>query len=167
MRTALDAPAATLDEDEQTFIAKIREFGWFRTGVLGEDEQPGFAYTTGFWSSLGAPEILVFSLKLEIAHNVLWDIYREARDGRSLPIGQAIGDIFGNHMAYLFPVAKEHYAEHVGWSRWFYGDDDFPCVQLVWPDRNGVFPWQADFDESFRDDQPDLSPTGWVSELRH
>jgi hypothetical protein len=167
MRTALDAAAETLDEAEQNFVNKVREFGWFKTGVFAENKQPDFAYTTGFWSSLGVPEILVFSLKPEIAHNVLWDVYREARDGRSLPVGQALSDIFGNHMAYLFPVAKEHYEDHVGWSRWFYDGDDFPCIQLVWPDRNGVFPWQADFDESFRDDQPDLSPTGWASELRH
>ncbi|HEY1605029.1 MAG TPA: DUF4262 domain-containing protein [Allosphingosinicella sp.] len=31
----------------------------------------------------------------------------------------------------------------LGWSRWFYGGDVFPYLRLVWPDRVGLFPWEA------------------------
>ena len=73
--------------------------------------------------------------------------------------------MFANLPAYLFPVAKAYYAEHFGWNRWFYAGDDFPCLQLIWPDRNGVFPWEKGFDETFREDQPDLSEHGWLTSL--
>jgi len=52
-----------------------------------------------------------------------------------------------------------------GESRWFYGGDDFPCLQIVWPDRAGRFPWEADFDAQFEGNQPDLTEQGWVNEI--
>jgi len=165
MPTALDAPAAALDEGETEFVRKIREFGWHRTTVLADDEHAGFVYTTGFWVNLGAPEFILFSLKSEIAGAVLHDVYKDARDGRRLPLGVRLDDVFGNAPAYVFEVDRAHYAEHLGWSRWFYGNDGFPCHQLIWPDREGRFPWELGFDEVFRADQPDLTASGWANEL--
>ena len=36
MLTALDAPPDRLDENEQSFVANIREHGWFRTSVFAD-----------------------------------------------------------------------------------------------------------------------------------
>lgn len=81
MRTALDAPTETLDEHERSFVASIREHGWFRTSVFAEEGQPGFSYTTGFWHNTGLPELIVFGLKNEIAHDVLWELFSDAQAG--------------------------------------------------------------------------------------
>ena len=70
MLTALSAAPDTLDEHENNFVAKIREFGWFRTNVFPEDDLPGFSYTTGFWSSLKFPELITFALKSDAAHQI-------------------------------------------------------------------------------------------------
>jgi len=165
MRTALDASEANLDSDEQTFVAKVREHGWFRMSVAGDSEGPGFSYTTGFWVSARQPEVILFGLKSETAHDVFWDLFRDAEGNKSLVPGRATQEVFGNQPAYVFPVAKRFYAEYLGWSRWFYGSDDFPCFQIVWPDRNGVFPWQPGFDPQFFGSQPDLSEMGWQAIL--
>jgi hypothetical protein len=162
MRTALNAAPELLDRLEQSFVAKLREHGWFRTGVLGEGGNSAFSYTTGFWVNAEAPELIMFNMKEEIAHQVFWDLFRDAKEGRGLPIGTRTDQVFANLAAYAFPVAKRHYADHLGWSRWFYGGDDFPCLQIVWPDRAGAFPWEAGFDPAFAKDQP-ISPktVGW------
>jgi len=160
MRTALDAAEETLDERERDFIRNIREHGWFRTSVFGDGQNPSFSYTTGFWLTLGFPEIVVFALKPETAHAVLWDIWNDIRQDRTPAIGEP-ADLFGNHKGYLLPVRQAEYSNHLGWNRWFYGGDDFPCVQMVWPDREGQFPWDSEFDAGFQDDQPDLSVSGW------
>jgi len=166
MRTALDADPVTLDEHERNFVERIRRHGWFRTSVMGDDEGPGFSYTTGFWLTLGAPEFIVFALTPEIAHQVLWDMFNDLKDGRPRPVGRSLDDVFANLAAYVFPVAAPHYPDLLGWSRWFYGGDDFACQQIVWPDPNGVFPWQAGVDERFACLQPDLSEGGWESLLQ-
>jgi hypothetical protein len=154
-------PAKSLDESERKFVDNIREYGWFDSHVFVDEKGPGFSYTTGFWVTLGVPEVIVFSLKQEIAHNILWDIFKDAKQGARRPTGEAIQGIFGNGAAYLLPVAKERYRDQLGWSRWFYGGDEFPCVQLVWPDPAGQFPWREGFDDHFRDSQPDLSEGQW------
>jgi len=165
MPTALDAPPEGLDPDEQTFVAQIRQYGWFRTNVLEEEAAPGFSYTTGFWINARQPELITFGMKGEIAHDVFWDLFRDAKAGQSLPVGSRTNDVFANIPAYVFPVAKRHYHEHLGWSRWFYGGDDFPCLQIIWSDRDGLFPWQQGFDPAFVGLQPDLTENGWLASL--
>jgi hypothetical protein len=166
MRTALDAPPEALDADEQSFVAKVRDHGWFRTAVFADEEGPGFSYSTGFWIKARKPEIILFGMKSEIAHQIFWDLFREAEAGRDIVVGQRTDGIFGNAPAYAFAMAKRHYADHLGWSRWFYGGDDFPCLQIVWPDRAGIFPWETGFDRAFADLQPDLTEDGWRVGLR-
>jgi hypothetical protein len=167
MRTALDAPRSALNEHEVTFVDNIREHGWFDTYVFSNEGEASFSYTTGFWVTLGAPEIVVFSLDRIVAHDVLWDIFRDVRDGKQIKIGRYDADVFANGGAYFFPVARKFYPKFLGWSRWFYGNDEFPCLQLVWPDRQGNFLWQDGFEVQFRDDQPDLSEDSWVKALVH
>ena len=165
MTTALDTPASALDEHEQNFVADVREHGWFRTAVSGDNTSPIFSFTTGFWLNADHPELLLFSMKGETAHDIFWDLYRDAKADRPLIIGARTPDVFSNAPAYAFPVAKRFYAEYLGWSRWFYGNDNFPCLQIVWPDREGTFPWETGFDPAFADSQPDLTENGWKAAL--
>jgi len=161
MRTALDSDAEKLDEDELTFVNIIREHGWHRMSVSEDEEGPGFSYTTGFWLA-GFPEIIIFAMKPEIASDVMWDMYRSQKSGQSHSEVTATNDIFTNLPACLLPVSNKHYREYLGWSRWFYGGNSFPCLQLVWSDRQGKFPWHPDFASEFDSLQPDLTDGNWA-----
>lgn len=165
MHTALDLAPDTLDEGEQRFVSNIREHGWFRTSVFEDEEGPGFSYSTGFWLTAATPEIIVFSLGIEVAHNTLWQLYAEARDRVTWPVATATDSVFESHAACFFPVARRHYAAHLGWSDWFYRGAAFPCLQLVWSDQAGRFPWQDGADPDFSGLQPDLSEHGWAAEF--
>ncbi len=151
MFTALDADARRLDQHEQNFVQKIREHGWLGTHVMPDDKGPGFSYTTGFWLKFGFPEVILFSMSRENAQDTFWTIYRELEAGRRFPIGEATGEIFENAAAVLLP----------GWSRWFYGNDSFECLELVYPDRGGAFPWTPGSSADFRAAQPDLTAGNW------
>ena len=117
MRTALDAPVEVLDDPERAFVAKVREHGWFDTAVFGDAEGPGFSLTTGLWVNTGQPELIMFGMKREITHDVLWDLFREAKAGSPLPIVKPTNRAFQNLLAYAFPVAKRFYPDHLGWSQ--------------------------------------------------
>jgi hypothetical protein len=45
-------------------------------------------------------------------------------------------------------------------SGWYYKGSDFSVLQLVWPDKKGIFPWQIGFNPAFVHAQPvlELSP---------
>src|SRR5262245_4107485 len=167
MRTALDDDPSELDEYDQKFVSQIREHGWFRTSVFEDEEGPGFSYTTGFWLNCSFPEIIAFSLKTETAHDTFWHMYRALKRGELFAIGEPIENIFENLKAALLPVSEHQFKEHLGWSRWFYRGDAFRCVQLVWPDRNGIFPWQTGYSAEFTKAQPDLTEGNWSGLRQH
>nr|WP_321359213.1 DUF4262 domain-containing protein [uncultured Hyphomonas sp.] len=165
MRTALDAPPNTLDEHERSFVELLKKHGWFRTSVLEDEEGPGFSYTTGFWISTGRPELVMFGMMVETVHEVFWSLFRDAQSGLNLAVGKRTDAVFANLPAYAFLIAKQHYPQFLGWNRWFYLGDDVPCLQIVWPDREGVFPWEPGFSDEFRDKQVDLTERGWINEV--
>lgn len=160
--TALDAPAEKLDDQEQRFVSVIREHGWFHTHVFGDEEGPGFDYTTGFQIGLGHPEIITFDMNKDVASTVLWDLYRSIGMGQEPAIGEPLHELTVLPLM-LLPVSVDHYRDYLGWNRWFYGGDHFTCLQLVWTDREGLFPWQAGFDAGrFGARQPDLTAGNWA-----
>lgn len=161
MRTALDAPPTHLVKGEQHFVEQIRKHGWISTHVASDDDGPGFTYTTGYWLKFDFPELILFSLGGQVAHNAFWHIYNELAAGGRFPVGEPIEDIFQKFPAVLFPVSMQKYESHLGWCRWFYGSDNFECLQLVFPDSSGHFPWSSRSSESFRTAQPDLTAGGW------
>jgi hypothetical protein len=143
MRTALDTDLSALDEQEKEFVSQIRKHGWLGTHVFGDEEGPGFSYTTGLWLNRNFPEVITFSLRREIAHDTFWHIYRTIESGDVFAIGKPIESIFEGTEAALLPVSERHFKDRLGWSRWFYRGDAFQCVQLVWADRSGFFPGRA------------------------
>jgi uncharacterized protein DUF4262 len=161
MHTALDADPERLDRHERKFVENIRDHGWFHTSVFEDKEGPGFGFTTGFWLTLNFPEVLVFSMKKEDAHDIFWHMFREIRSGHVFELRKPIGNVIASSDAVLIPVPTHQLKVYCGWSRWFYGGDDFQCVQLVWPDAKGVFPWQPGADARLRDAQPDVSEADW------
>jgi len=166
VETALDLPPDKLDALDREFLDGIRQHGWFATRVFDPDgELPDFTYSTGFWLQHSLPELILFSLPKEVSHGVLWDVFRALGRGANLPIGVRLSDVFGNADAFLMPVAKRHYDEHLRQCTWFYRGEDFPCAHLIWPDKAGRFPWEPGFDEGMESDQPDLTENGWLTAL--
>ncbi|MBN9146517.1 MULTISPECIES: DUF4262 domain-containing protein [unclassified Novosphingobium] len=162
MDTALLLSEEKLDDDERQFLNVIKDHGWFHTRVFdNKDEHPDFSYTTGFSVNHGYPEIILFSLAKDVSHSILWDVWRDIESGKRHEVGKKIQGIFGNADAVLLPVSKSVYKEYLGWNRWFYRSDTFDCLQLVWPDRDGKFPWEASFNDKFANSQPDLTGGGW------
>jgi len=167
IKTIRDNRDAEFDDHEHLFLEKVDQVGWFATHVFdAEGEEPDFTFTTGYWLNAGFAETIVFGLPKDTAHDVLWDMFNDIEANKKPPIGVSTSSIFANIDAYLFPVAKRHYREYLGQSRWFYDGDDFPCLQLVWPDADGIFPWQSGYDKKHKDVQPDLTEHGWVKALK-
>ena len=56
-------------------------------------------------------------------------------------------------------VSKDHYVEYFGAARGFYGGSNFDVVQLVFPAKDGTWPWDAGATDAFRAWQPLLGAT--------
>jgi hypothetical protein len=158
--TGLSTPFSELKPHEQEVVANIREHGFFAWSVGVGPRELKFAYTVGLWLNLGHPEVIVLGVAPEVAHTVFWNVWDLAKAQGSLPVGQPVEGI-GPTPVYLMPVGHLARTDLMLSDRWFYRRDDFPAVQVVWPDDNDLFPWEDGFDPACRWLQPDLSEDGW------
>lgn len=163
MHTALDLDPSAFNDYELRVVKAVREHGWFCPSVFSQDgNEPGFSYSVGIWKTLGQPEIIVFGLPAQVSHGVLWDLYRRFEQGFAPEVGEPIDELLEGYPAYLMPAGRKA-DEHMLSTNWFYDGEAYPRLQLVWPDMEGVFPWEPNFDPKFANDQPDLSDEGWMA----
>lgn len=157
MKTALDVDDALLDAQEKNFVANVREHGWFGTHVFADADGPGFSYTTGFWHKFNFPELILFGLPKEVAHEIFWNFCKDLEAGKRFLANEPISEVLNNYDVIIREVIPDHFAEYLGWNRWFYGGDTFKACQVFFPDKSGRFPWSEDTSPEFRQLQPNLA----------
>jgi len=150
--TALDLPARDVPPEARDFLATVRLHGWYHTPA------DAFAYTTGFCSSYGAPDLVVCG-QGALARDLLSEAARQLKSGKRFRPGAPYGGFFDDCDVWFLPVAKRNYETYAGWGQWFYGGDGFDLWQMVVPDSAGRLPWQEGFDPA--EAQPDLSANRW------
>lgn len=141
---------------EQKLLDDIDAFGWHGLHILGDDEYPPFSYTVGLFHSYGHPELLICGLPSDMAHAILRIAAQAAAQGQPIDLSAPTDALLEDYTCAFVPVPVGAYADHVGFARWYYGDDTFPVVQVVWPAKSGHFPWDADAPPGFLDAQPVL-----------
>lgn len=142
------------DRDERKVIDDIREFGWHCLHILGEGEHVGYSFTVGLYQSYGHPELIIFGLSSQVAHDILAIAADAAKSGSPLDLTQATDAFVEGYFSCFTEVPKLEYREYVGFARWYYHGNDFPLYQIVWPSKSGVFPWHPTATPEFRAAQP-------------
>jgi hypothetical protein len=144
---------------------RIDRLGW--TGIYVGDYHtaPTWAYTIGFRSSLGAPEIIIFDLPPEVADNAFQAVFNELKAG-TLVIRD--GEIWRPEEAWRATWRKVHPTKLAdGDNRWLGIAEAFDAVlspetgefeayQLVLSDGEQRLPWEPGYDERLRPRQPAL-----------
>jgi hypothetical protein len=125
--------------------------------------EPNFAYSLGAFESYGAPEVIVFGLNSDAAANIINDIMVDYREGRRFAPGVLEYELVGGgHPVVFLEADRRKGLEYAGYTNWYYERAPFPLWQLVWPAKNGSFPWEADCPAEMKACQPDLtSASNW------
>ncbi|MFI7608501.1 DUF4262 domain-containing protein [Micromonospora sp. NPDC049366] len=123
----------------------IREHGWMVQFVFPTENEPGvpFAYTVGL-TAKGRPELVIAGLPDQVAGQLL-NMAAEASLQAPFEAGQTVDDL----ATVPFRVVTADLAE-VGMARNLYGDERVSALQLVWPARNGAFPWEPTWPDDTR-----------------
>ena len=140
-------------------LREIHTDGWQITGVLAreQDKGPDFAYSIGFFHSLGHPEIILFGLPLDTCMRAVNVIGIDVQNGMTFETGRVYDGILQRpHRCCFREVDPKYYRNHVGYALWFYEADPFPLLQCFWSDELGRFPWDRDCAEYCRAWQPPL-----------
>ena len=139
---------------EEKIISDVEKYGFHVVQVPGDGYSPSLAYTIGLYKTYGYPELICFGLSLDLLHSVLWS-GKELLDKQPTP-DQSIGyaDFIGDYEVRLLTVAREWYRDYFGYGIWFNRGQDFPALQIVWPDKQALFPWQEGFNPAWKAGQP-------------
>lgn len=145
----------------QKMVDSIAEHGWYAISVLADDKGPGFTYSVGFWEALNAPDVIIFGLPSKLMHNMLWEVFRQVRDGRAMTDGARWSGLIEGFDCISRPVHNSQIPNHMLSSSWYKeyrtGSEDIDAYQMFWPGKNdGLFPWEPGCAEIVRDSQPAL-----------
>ena len=141
-------------------VRAVAEDGCAVVKVLADTNlsAPEWAYTVGLWHSYQHPEVLIVGLPHEMTQILLHNInYRIRHEGVSFRDGSVTNDVIDGFDCFFQTIERENYDEWFAANQWFYGDDHFTAVQMLWPDVRGVYPWQNEADSYLRWNQPLLS----------
>jgi hypothetical protein len=148
---------------EQRIRAAIAEHGWFCTAVFDPDgAEPDFAYSVGFTQTLRQPEFIIFGLPSDTAKPILWDVFDGLKSGRVPEDGLRWSDLIQGYDCVIRRVHPTQVTrEYFNSALWLWGDpaergEPLSAYQIVWPDRDGRFPWDAGCAQWARDHQPAL-----------
>lgn len=141
------------DEHEQKALDDVERHGLHIVHVLEEGDLPPFSYTVGLYHTFGHPEVLVYGLPNDSAHSLLNHLASQLREGKKYVAGGTYSDLLDGFRATFRVVPLAQYREHVGWATWFNERPDFPVLQLIYPDRQGQWPWDSGASDGFRHQQ--------------
>lgn len=132
----------------------IGEYGWYVAMFKEEPPLPAFAYTIGLWDNYGHPEIISFGLDLDVLGSIINDAGAKVKDGQPIELDIDQDDHLESFPVRFRSVAPENIRDHFGYARWYHQYKEFKAVQLFWPDKNGYFPWQNEYDHALKFNQP-------------
>ena len=110
-------------------------------------------YTIGL-ADLDLPELMIFGIPGEYVETILNGAAARLKKGE-LPIDTIINDLTNLPVVFkeVQPSAAARYIIEAN-DR---AGAELNAIQLIWPDGDGIFPWQVGFDSVFLKIQPVLS----------
>ncbi|HLP19511.1 MAG TPA: DUF4262 domain-containing protein [Chitinophagales bacterium] len=145
-----DSPEQLLENTKEN----IAKFGLQVIMVEATPYLPSFAYSIGLWQTYQCPEIICFGLSSKLGHIIINDVAELIKKGQLPQAGSTFADIFKNNDAQFLNVHPLSIGDYFGVAIRYYGNEDFPALQLIWTDRNNKFPWEDGFEEEFIYKQP-------------
>ena len=154
---------ASWDQGDRKLVADVEEYGWHVCLVTEDDATPGWAFTVGLWHTFGHPEVAMFGLRGPDMHHWLNAVGEQARNGQPLVPEEPRPGILAKHPVIARPVHVSWYPDFFGYALWFGHNSVAPILQVIWPDKDGRFPWEEGSGHRSRVDQPQL----WIPREDH
>lgn len=151
---------ARVEAMQTKIVTDIEHSGFSMIHVFGSETNASFTYTIGLVNK-GLPELIMFGVPMQIVGHI-WNIYYDQLiTGQREPI-LGLSDEFFTSPVYAIECDPALVVEEYGvQAARFAGAIGVPIRfnQWVFCDKEGKFPWDADFAEEFKGMQPMLGAT--------
>ena len=144
------------DKADETIVHNVRKHGCHIVGIW--DGEPRYSFSVGLWLNFGQAELVIFGLEGRDAAGVINNVRDCAAAGRGYAAGDVCDDLLVDTRVCFVEVPLRLYDKYLGTAIWFYQKSPrpFPCLQMVWSDGKGRFPWESGYDLSLKQYQPVL-----------
>ncbi|WP_309708150.1 DUF4262 domain-containing protein, partial [Armatimonas sp.] len=139
---------------DQKIQEDITRFGCAVIHISEEDDLPPFSFSVGITKTAAAPELIVIGLQQELAHVLINDFHERVGAGESFRVGERYSGFLEEFDVALERVAESFYDEYLGYNLGFYKGPNFEALQLIYPNTEGIWPWQPEADACYRARQP-------------
>ncbi|UII34895.1 DUF4262 domain-containing protein [Fulvivirga ulvae] len=129
---------------EEKIVSDIKSYGWHIINVFEGSESYQFSYTIGLYRTYNVPELVISGLPREISCPILSHIVEDIKNGKRMSSNMKSVDYIEGYSCYFGLVDKSKYAEYFGKALWYYKGNNFPMLQCAWPNRDNLFPWEAE-----------------------
>jgi hypothetical protein len=137
-------------ESGSATVDTVRRHGWVSLWVAGSMD---FAYTVGLWHTFGEPEVVMFGLEGEGMQVWLNTCVELGRDKGWPAVDEPFHGVIDGFETKLRDVHPSWHPALFGAAVAFYRGTAVPVRQLIWPDRNGLWPWDDNATPSSRNRQ--------------
>jgi len=91
---------------------------------------------------------VIVGLTDDVSHRIAHGAVEEIEAGRELRAGSRSDALLEGFGVRIVPVDVGAAADWLVLAHWFYGDEPWSAVQILCPDRSGVFPGEDGYDDS-------------------
>lgn len=123
----------------------IKEFGYHFTIVMEDQETTPFGYSTGLFENFKIPELIISGLPPRLTQNLI-EQYAQKYKFTKVPTLEIIENLTDRFPVYLTKVSNQKIEDYILSSKWYYGQNNFEYIQLIFPDLNGNFPGGTNYD---------------------
>ena len=131
----------------------IEKFGWHFLHVFDPNGVKNvFSYSIGFEESFNQPEILIFGLGKDVAHEILTDVADDLRNGLKLAVDKRMRGLISGDFDVMFKsVQQKAFSEYLGTAVDYY-NKPFRAWVMFWPDKSNILPLEDGCAVSIQDE---------------
>jgi hypothetical protein len=144
------------DDPERIVLSNIAEYGWHCVNVVEDDGHPPWSFTIGLYETWQHPEFIVIGRSRATSHEILKTLADDIELNDPPNLTNPDGHVLLGMKCQFLEVNPRYYSDYVGFALWFYRKRHFPLYQIIWPDRDGLYPWDAAAPKPFKEWQPVL-----------
>lgn len=142
-------------ESRELVQYNIDKYGCHLVLIEETDYLPGFVYSIGLYQKYNHPEIICFGLNVELMASLINQACASIAEGSTFTPGTLYSHFLQSYQIQFVEVNKDFYPNYLGYGGWFYDMTfNFPAIQLVWPDKSSLFPWEEGFNADWKFKQP-------------
>ena len=133
-------PERCKNDAQRRYLRNIEEFGVSIVSVAPRagDEGLFWTYSIGLWQQYQHPEVIIVGLEHSVCSRIINDINAAIRDGlQRFEDGTSTPALLkGDYICYFQTIEPANHGDFLLANGWFYADESFPAVQLIWPDMD-------------------------------